>query len=82
MKGLEMMLANLIGLKPEEMKAQVAEGIGFMEHGAKAMQQIQKDLELIKNHLGISDNGTETIINGGRQLTERRDSADSNRIQL
>lgn len=64
MKGLEMMLANLIGVKPEEMRAQVEQALALMKSGADAAAQIQRDLNAIKKHLGIEEDNS----NGG-QLT-------------
>lgn len=81
MNGMEMMLSRLIGLKPEEMKAKVTEATQLMEHGAKAMAQMQKDLNDIKKHLGIENIGQELIENGGR-TTERRNNTNGNHIQL
>ena len=80
MKGVEMMLANLIGVKPEEMRKQINQALELMQSGAAAAAKIQSDLELIKSHLGIETGKEETanvraIANGGS-------SANNNRIQL
>jgi hypothetical protein len=79
MRGLEMMLANLLGMKPEEMRAKVEQAIALMETGAKSMASIHSDLQLIKNHLGISQ---EVIDNGGRAVADSRNSANGSHIQL
>jgi hypothetical protein len=80
MKGIEMMIANLLGMKPEEMRLKVEQAVSLMEHGAKAMNTIQTDLNLIKNHLGIE----EVKDNGGRALAERGNNSPANghRIEL
>lgn len=80
MKGLEMMLANMIGIKPEEMRAQIEQALGLMKSGAEAAAKVQHDLELIKTHLGISDK--EGIVNGGTAIANRGSRADNHRIEL
>jgi len=79
MKGIEMMLANLLGMKPEDMRAKVEQAVSLMEAGAKAAEKIQSDLNAIKSHLGITEEG---IVNGGRALADNRNSANNNRIEL
>lgn len=81
MKGLEMMLANLLGMKPDEMRAKVEQAVGLMEHGAKSMASIQSDLNAIKTHLGIVE-GMGGIDNGGRAIADGRNSANGSHIQL
>lgn len=78
MMGIEMMLANLLGMKPEEMRAQVRQAVGLMETGAKAMADIQSDLKKIKAHLNIEEEG---IVNGGTAIANRG-STNGNRIEL
>lgn len=79
MRGPEMMIASLLGLKPEEMQVKVKEAIELMETGARAMASIQSDLTKIKIHLGIEQEG---IVNGGTAIANRRNSPDNNHIQL
>lgn len=83
MKGLEMMLANLLGMKPEEMRRQVEQALNLMHNGASAMGKLQNDVDLIKKHLGIDENSTEVNhnVNGGT-LPASRNSADHSHIQL
>jgi hypothetical protein len=81
MNGMEMMLSRLIGLKPEELKAKVEQATSLMEHGAKAMADMQSDINAIKRHLGIEENSQEETLNGGRAITSNRNSA-NNRIEL
>jgi hypothetical protein len=82
MKGLEMMLANLLGMKPEEMRAKVETAVNLMEQGAHTAKAIEADLKAIKSHLGITDNQEETI-NGGTAIAKRGSgSANRNHIQL
>lgn len=79
MKGLEMMLANLLGMKPDEMRMKVEQAVSLMEHGAKAMTTIQSDLKQIKIALNIDE---EVIDNGGRAISNRGNSSNNNRIEL
>lgn len=79
MKGLEMMLANLLGMKPEEMRNKVETAVNLMEQGAKTASSIQSDLQKIKSHLGID---IEENLNGGTAIAKCRNSADRNHIQL
>jgi hypothetical protein len=81
MKGLDMMLANLIGIKPEDMRAQVQQALDLMSSGASAMAKLQADVNAIKKHLGITDDPQETI-NNGRAIAERGNSTNGNHIQL
>lgn len=81
MKGLEMMLANLLGMKPEDMRAKVEQAVGLMEQGAKSAAAIQADLKAIKSHLGIEEN-QEVLQNGGTELAHRGNSANGHRIEL
>jgi hypothetical protein len=78
MMGMEMMIANLLGMKPEEMRAQVKQAVTLMETGANSMTQIQSDLAKIKAHLGIDQ---EEFSNGGTAIAHRG-SANGNRIEL
>lgn len=79
MKGIEMMLANLLGIKPEEMRAQIEQALTLMKTGANAAEQVQRDLAAIKKHLGIE----EETQNVGNAIAERRNSsANGNHIQL
>jgi hypothetical protein len=77
MKGLEMMLANLIGVKPEEMRAQVESALNLMRTGASAAEKMQRDIDAIKTHLGITE-GTENV----GAIANHGGSANGNRIQL
>jgi hypothetical protein len=79
MKGLEMMLSNLIGIKPEEMRAQVENAMHLMKTGAGAAEKMQRDIDAIKKHLGIEE--TETNENVGA-IANHSGSANGNRIQL
>jgi hypothetical protein len=81
MKGIEMMLANLLGMKPEEMRAQVDSALHLMKTGATAAEKMQRDIDAIKNHLGIETN-QEVIDNGGRAIANGGNSANNNHIQL
>lgn len=81
MKGLEMMLANLLGMKPDDMRAKVEQAVSLMEHGANTMARVQSDLAAIKKHLGIEEN-QEVIIHGGSAIPDSRNSANGNRIEL
>ena len=79
MKGLEMMLANLLGMKPDEMGAKVETAVSLMEQGARTAAKIENDLALIKAHLGIGNE--ETLNHGpGRELANGR--SHSQRIEL
>lgn len=71
MKGVEMMLANLLGMKPDEMRAKVEQAVTLMETGARTMATIQSDLTAIKKHLGIEETIQEGKPNGGRELIGR-----------
>jgi len=62
MKGLEMMLANMIGISPAEMKAMFEGLANAAENGVKALEEIKTQnvqilaiLERIEN-----DNGSES----------------------
>lgn len=79
MTGPEMMIAKLIGIKPEELRAQVNQAIDLMKSGAAAAAQIQSDLACIKAHLGITD---EKGILNGRTIAHSGSRADNNRIEL
>jgi hypothetical protein len=79
MKGIEMMLANLLGMKPDEMRAQIESALNLMKTGASAAERMQRDIDAIKNHLGITE---EVIDNGGRAIANRGNSANGNRIEL
>jgi hypothetical protein len=79
MKGLEMMLANLLGMKPDEMRSKVETAVNLMEQGAKTAATIQHDLALIKSHLGIEEKEFE---HGGRAIANSRNSANSHHIEL
>jgi hypothetical protein len=81
MKGLEMMLANLIGIKPEEMRAQVESALNLMKTGANAAEKMQRDIDAIKQHLGIEN---QEITNGERAITAERGNSgtNGNHIQL
>lgn len=81
MKGLEMMLANLLGMKPEEMRAQVEGALHLMKTGASAAEKMQRDIDAIKNHLGITDEPQE-VIDHGRRIASGGDSANGRHIQL
>lgn len=70
MNGLEMMLSRLIGMTPEQMKAQVNEATAMMRNGANAMASLDRKLDLIMKHLGIDD--LEELNNGGRAIANRR----------
>lgn len=80
MTGLEMMLSKLLGMTPEQMKAQVNQATDLMKSGADAMAQVQRDLNLIKQHLGIQ----EVSENVQRAITAERgsNSANGSHIQL
>jgi hypothetical protein len=80
MKGLEMMLANLLGMKPEEMRAKVEQAVSLMENGAKTAAKMEADIAAIKNHLGITDE--KEILNGGTAIANCGNSTHSNRIEL
>lgn len=80
MKGLEMMLANMLGIKPEEMRAQIEQALGLMKSGAEAATQVQADLRQIKAHLGISEK--EGNVNGGTAIANRGSSSNNHRIEL
>jgi hypothetical protein len=82
MKGLEMMLANLLGMKPEEMRAQVDSALHLMKTGASAAEKMQRDIDAIKNHLGIETVSQEVIDNGGRAIANRGNSANGHSVQL
>jgi hypothetical protein len=82
MKGVEIMLANLLGMKPDQMRAQVEGALRLMQNGASAAEKMQRDIDAIKKHLGITDIPQEELNNGGTAIAERRDSANGNRIQL
>lgn len=80
MTGPEMMIAKLIGIKPEELRQQVNQAIELMKSGAAAAAQIQSDLSRIKSHLGITDE--EGNLNGGKSIARSGSCADNNRIEL
>jgi hypothetical protein len=76
MNGVEMMLSNLLGIKPAELRAQVEQAIGLMKSGAEAAASIQSDLAKIKNHLGIDveevpENVGRTAIANGHANNQR-----------
>lgn len=81
MTGLEMMLSKMIGMTPDQMRGKVNQAVELMESGAKAMQSIQSDLTLIKNHLGLN-NSTEELSNVGAIASDSGNSANGSRIQL
>lgn len=81
MKGIEMMLSNLIGVKPEEMRAQVESALHLMKTGASAAEKMQRDIDAIKKHLGITDE-TEADLNVRAIAAERGNSANGSHIQL
>lgn len=78
MKGLEMMLANLLGMKPDEMRAQFEGALNLMKNGASAAEKMQQDIDAIKRHLGIN---AEEQINGRTAISDNR-ARDGNRIEL
>lgn len=82
MKGIEMMLANLIGMKPDEMRAQVESALNLMKTGADAAARMQRDIDAIKAHLGITEEGMGEINNGGRAIPDRGNRSNGNRIEL
>jgi len=84
MNGIEMMLANLLGMKPDEMRAQVESALHLMRTGAAAAEKMQRDIDAIKNHLGITDLQQEVIDNGGRAISDNRGTVngDNRRIEL
>lgn len=81
MKGVEMMLANLLGIKPEQMREQINQALELMKSGAQAAAKIQSDLERIKTHLGITDI-EEGTLNGGRTISTSRNSSNNHRVEL
>lgn len=64
MKGVEMMLANLLGMKPDELRSQVESALHLMKTGASAAERMQRDIDAIKRHLNIAE---EPIENVGRK---------------
>jgi hypothetical protein len=83
MTGPEMMIAKLLGIKPEEMKQQIESALRLMKTGAQAAEKMQHDIDLIKNHLGIYEM-QESKDNGGRAISDNRGTVngDNRRIQL
>jgi hypothetical protein len=81
MNGMEMMLSRLIGVSPDEMRKQVESALHLMKSGAAAAEKMQRDIDAIKQHLGITEN-QEVIDNGGRTIANRGNSANHNHIQL
>jgi hypothetical protein len=79
--GVEMMLANLLGMKPDEMRAKVEAAVSLMEQGAKTAAKIESDLAQIKAHLGITEI-TEGCENVERIAAPSGSVANGNRIQL
>jgi len=80
MKGLEMMLANLIGMKPEQMREQVDQALNLMRTGASAAARMQADLDAIKKHLGIDIVSPEVMENGRTAISDNRNNG--SRIEL
>lgn len=81
MTGPEMMIAKLLGVKPEEMRAQIEGAMQLMKTGAAAAEKMQSDLLAIKKHLGIEETATEETANVGA-IANHGGSANGNRIQL
>jgi len=80
MTGPEMMIAKLLGVKPEEMRAQIEGALSLMRTGAAAAEKMQRDITEIKKHLGIEE-ATEETANVGA-IANHGGSANGNRIQL
>lgn len=67
MLGMEMMISNLIGMKPEEMKQSVTQVMTALENASNMLVSINERLTAIENHLNGDDtNGGPT--NGRKQL--------------
>lgn len=84
MNGMEMMLSRLIGMTPDQMRAQVNEALSLMKSGAQAMSDIQLRLQRIEQALNIepiSETQEETN-NGGRAITNGRGRSNNHSIQL
>jgi hypothetical protein len=80
MDGMTMMLSRLIGMKPEEMRTQFEGALNLMKNGAAAAEKMQRDIDAIKTHLGITET-TEANENVGA-IANHGGSANGNRIQL
>lgn len=81
MNGMEMMLSRLIGMTPDQMRAQVENALALMKSGAAAAEKMQKDIDAIKSHLGITDNSQE-VVNVGAIAATGGNRANGNRIEL
>lgn len=57
MKGIETMLANMIGMKPEEMRAKMSEFEAFVSGGASALKSIADTQQQILTKLEAMENG-------------------------
>ena len=84
MGGMEIMLARLLGMTPDEMRHKVEQAVNLMEHGAKAMQssqadlaQIKADLAEIKSHLGITE-----VAENVRAIANSGSNSNGTRIEL
>lgn len=57
MKGLEMMLSNMLGISPAEMKAMFEGVANAAENGVKALEEIKAQNALILDKLERLENG-------------------------
>jgi hypothetical protein len=55
MLGMEMMIANMIGMKPEELKQQVNGVINAIHAGVNNVKEINERLKRIEQHLEIGE---------------------------
>lgn len=74
MKGMEMMLANMLGIKPDEMQAMI-EGLGkAATDGVEMLQRIETNqAQILHNQMDIMGR-LERIENGDGKGSERSDS--------
>lgn len=77
MNGLEMMLSRMIGMTPQEMRHKVETAVKLMEDGAAKAAKIERDLEAIKSHLGITE-----ITENVAAIANGRSSANNHSVQL
>ena len=58
MKGLEMMLANMIGMKPDEMRVKLEQFEQFVSGGAEALKSIAATQQQILDRLSAMEAAT------------------------
>jgi hypothetical protein len=57
MLGMEMMLSNMLGVTPGQLKDMSAKVINGIEAAGNDMADIRRKVDLIMAHLGVSENG-------------------------